>query len=101
MPTSARQMLSKTSFFAIAAVAKWFAVGGIVFCTALPAAQAQPIIFENLAGADGNVGSAIAARAPADGYTLLYGATTSWAPCRSGKSRPCVWIWSRWTARSS
>ena len=112
MPTSAKQMLSKTSFFAIAAVAKWFAVGGIVFCAALPAAQAQPaasypskpikvivpftaggggdilarlvmlrvakelgqpIIFENLAGAGGNVGSAVAARAPADGYTLLYG----------------------------
>ena len=33
----------------------------------------QPIIFENLAGAGGNVGSATAARAPADGYTLLYG----------------------------
>ncbi len=33
----------------------------------------QPFIFENLAGAGGNVGSAAAARAPADGYTLLYG----------------------------
>jgi tripartite-type tricarboxylate transporter receptor subunit TctC len=33
----------------------------------------QPIIFENLAGAGGNVGSTTAARAPADGYTLLYG----------------------------
>lgn len=33
----------------------------------------QPIVIENLAGAGGNVGSATAARAPADGYTLLYG----------------------------
>jgi tripartite-type tricarboxylate transporter receptor subunit TctC len=33
----------------------------------------QPIIVENLGGAGGNVGSAAAARAPADGYTLLYG----------------------------
>lgn len=33
----------------------------------------QSVIFENLAGAGGNVGSATAARAPADGYTLLYG----------------------------
>ena len=33
----------------------------------------QPVIFENLSGAGGNVGSATAARAPADGYTLLYG----------------------------
>lgn len=33
----------------------------------------QPIVIENLGGAGGNVGSAAAARAPADGYTLLYG----------------------------
>lgn len=33
----------------------------------------QPIVVENLGGAGGNVGSASAARAPADGYTLLYG----------------------------
>ncbi len=33
----------------------------------------QPIVFENLGGAGGNVGSAAAAKAPADGYTLLYG----------------------------
>ena len=33
----------------------------------------QPIVFENLAGAGGNIGSLTAARAPADGYTLLYG----------------------------
>jgi tripartite-type tricarboxylate transporter receptor subunit TctC len=33
----------------------------------------QPIVFENLAGAGGNIGSQAAVRAPADGYTLLYG----------------------------
>jgi len=33
----------------------------------------QPIVFENLAGAGGNVGSMAATRAAADGYTLLYG----------------------------
>jgi tripartite-type tricarboxylate transporter receptor subunit TctC len=33
----------------------------------------QPIVVENLGGAGGNVGSATAARSPADGYTLLYG----------------------------
>ncbi len=33
----------------------------------------QPIVVENLAGAGGNIGSTTAARAPADGYTLLYG----------------------------
>ena len=33
----------------------------------------QPVVVENLGGAGGNVGSAAAAKAPADGYTLLYG----------------------------
>lgn len=33
----------------------------------------QPIIFENLAGAGGNVGSMAGTRASNDGYTLLYG----------------------------
>lgn len=31
----------------------------------------QPIIVENRPGASGTIGSAVAARAPADGYTLL------------------------------
>ena len=33
----------------------------------------QPLVVENLAGAGGNVGSISAVKAPADGYTLLYG----------------------------
>ena len=33
----------------------------------------QPIVFENISGAGGNIGAQTAARAPADGYTLLYG----------------------------
>ena len=33
----------------------------------------QPLVVENLAGAGGNVGSIGAVKAPADGYTLLYG----------------------------
>ncbi|MFO1192706.1 MAG: tripartite tricarboxylate transporter substrate-binding protein [Rhodoferax sp.] len=33
----------------------------------------QPVVFENLPGAGGNVGSIAGARAANDGYTLLYG----------------------------
>lgn len=33
----------------------------------------QPLVVENVGGAGGNVGAANAARAAADGYTLLYG----------------------------
>ncbi|MES2481151.1 MAG: tripartite tricarboxylate transporter substrate binding protein [Pseudomonadota bacterium] len=37
----------------------------------------QPIIVENRPGAIGTIGSLAAARSPADGYTLLYGAADS------------------------
>ena len=39
----------------------------------------QPFVFENLAGAGGNVGSQTAARTAADGYTLLYGTNGTFA----------------------
>ena len=35
----------------------------------------QPVVVENRAGAAGNLGAQIAARAPADGYTWVYSAT--------------------------
>jgi len=37
----------------------------------------QPIVVENRPGAIGTIGSLVAARSPADGYTLVYGAADS------------------------
>jgi len=39
----------------------------------------QPVIVENKVGAGGSVGSAIVAKAPADGYTLLVGTSSTMA----------------------
>ncbi len=38
----------------------------------------QQFFIENRAGAGGNIGAGLAARAPADGYTLLVGSSTLW-----------------------
>ena len=56
-----------------------FAPGGASDAVARPLAQAlgellgQPVVVENKAGAAGNLGLEFAARAPADGHTLLLG----------------------------
>jgi tripartite-type tricarboxylate transporter receptor subunit TctC len=43
----------------------------------------QPIVMDNRPGAGGNIGAEVAARAPADGYTLFMGVTVVLAPSRS------------------
>lgn len=42
----------------------------------------QPVVVENRAGAAGNLGAQLAAKAPADGYTWVYSATTMAASMR-------------------
>lgn len=46
-------------------------VGGRLMAQELSKALGQSVVVENRAGANGNIGSAAVARAPADGYTLL------------------------------
>jgi tripartite-type tricarboxylate transporter receptor subunit TctC len=60
-----------------------FSPGGALDLIARTAAQViteqlgQPVVVENRAGAAGAIGSEFVARQPADGYTLLLGATTT------------------------
>ena len=46
---------------------------GRPFAEKLSGVLGQPVIVDNRAGASGNIGATAAARAPADGYTLLLG----------------------------
>jgi tripartite-type tricarboxylate transporter receptor subunit TctC len=50
---------------------------GRVMGQKLSAALGQQVVMENRAGAGGNIGAGVVAKAPADGYTLLMGALTS------------------------
>src|SRR5437764_6285782 len=45
----------------------------------LAEALGQPVVIDNRAGAGGTVGSTVVAKAPPDGYTLLYGSTSTLA----------------------
>lgn len=60
-----------------------FAAGGAIDAMARPVADAlgrelgQPVIVDNKPGAAGNIGSALVAKAPADGYTLLLGTSAT------------------------
>ena len=48
-----------------------------VICEKLSAALKQPFVIENKAGAGGNIAAEIAAKAPPDGYTLLFAIDTT------------------------
>src|SRR6516162_6975465 len=47
----------------------------------------QQFVIENRPGAGGNIGAGVAARAPADGYTLLVGSSTLWVSRDRGRQR--------------
>lgn len=48
-----------------------------IYAERLPAVIGQPTVVENKAGAGGEIGAALVASSPADGYTLLFGAIGS------------------------
>lgn len=54
-------------------------VSARLFARSMSETLGQPIVIDNRAGAGGTVGSAAVARAPADGYTLLWGGTSTLA----------------------
>ena len=58
--------------------------------TQLATRLGQPVVVENRAGANGNLGSAVVAKAPADGYMLLLGTASTVAinPHLYGKNMP-------------
>ena len=66
-----------------------YAAGGITdvisrgMAVGLQAALGQPVVVENRPGANGTVGTLVAARAPADGTTLTMGITDTFAINRS------------------
>src|SRR5579871_5368525 len=39
----------------------------------------KPIVIDNRAGANGNIGMAVVAKSPADGYTLILATAPTWA----------------------
>ncbi len=53
----------------------------------MSAAWKQPVVIENVSGATGAIGSAQAARAPRDGYTLITGVGTTTAILKTLKSK--------------
>jgi tripartite-type tricarboxylate transporter receptor subunit TctC len=61
---------------------------GRIIGQSLSPAIGQTVVIDNRAGADGSIGAEIAARAPADGYTLLMGTSSSMAAIPALRKNP-------------
>lgn len=72
-----------------------------MFATPLAEALGKPIIIDNKPGAQGNIGAGLAARAPADGYTILFGYSGTHTvnptlypdvPFKATDFQPLIWL---------
>ena len=58
--------------------------------TPLSQALGQGVVVDNRPGANGTIACELAAKAPPDGYTLLFGNASTLAMA-AGRPRPCAW----------
>lgn len=56
---------------------------GRAFATKMAESLGQPVVIENRPGANGMIGADVVAKAPADGYTLLFGTNSTNAALKS------------------
>ena len=66
---------------------------GRAFAAKMAESLGQPVVIENRPGANGMIGADVVAKAPADGYTLLFGTNSTNAALKSlVKNLPCLCI---------
>ena len=72
-----------------------------MFAAPLADALGKPVVIDNKPGAQGNIGAGLAARAPADGYTILFGYSGTHTvnptlypdvPFKATDFQPLIWL---------